>query len=908
MHGAAWGTPLSTDKAAQRSKLASKTLMSESLLIAHDKDTQKSYRLRRLFKSNSISTVDSALAPASPESKRSFFFVNNSLEKLHGCDDLPSPGVNMSPTPGPSPSRKRETERHPHRHQLEGFRSTSTLSAGNSTPSSGKTSLTESYCAVCDFPLVYKLTNEHTVGLDCGHRAHQECYSNTAVQADFKLQCASCRTSSHRLEIRKEENDMGCDGMNTCLNAPLPQAASTSDAVLSARSISSKFLGCDSGAHLSLKPENFLPIRASIVPAYDCISVDTKTLLCLAIFEVPHSLETDYDYRSSAADINYGRAFTEEVSNLKFQGKSLASVFKGRLRLLDTLYVASRNSAWARCRVYLFSKLMIICRADSQGNQAVQFLLNVKDIEQVHIKDLEMGKSLCLINLSKSLPELFLSAEDVGVLHKWQLALYNPKYEFSLAPQISDIEKISKNDHVTREPHVPLDLVLCISLSDVADSVKTRTVVKAIQKLQSNMNSFDRLGIIFFGHSFLKSYALCRKTSGSWDTITEDLASIANSNAQSSFDYNGLLSCCEALLRTYCATRSYASVIIVSDLKGASFSRVPWTFLQAGTPINTFDVSSSNPDLLSRISYTTGGRYVLLEGVTSLLGPLEELVKLEQAYKLKNNLVFLQASGGMQIDCVQSSGFLKSCDIPLTSRKEGTILSAAEHSDAWKNASQLEIGNLRVGHSCTILVELSRKSKRDTLCSTPVSPLAAKAASTTDENTPANGVHVPTLELLNIRWDANEILSLNAASDYSIVTNAAVEITPITRGATAVSIEVLYYKACLDIADLLSGISIFTSCSIYDGVFDLVDAYLKEAEATLCSPSNSSRASCLKYGDTLTSFIVATRETICYYHEKLAAPDRALQLASLVTDTIWCLKTRHSYTSLTPLHVHFLNG
>ncbi|PRT56326.1 hypothetical protein B9G98_03946 [Wickerhamiella sorbophila] len=865
---------------------------------AHEKDSPRSHRLRRLFKS---STSDTPLTPTTPEGQRGSYFVNNSLEKLHGCE-IVSPPDDLTSTPL---NWKKETGRQQHHYQLEDFRSISSTSSYYSTQNLVRTNFRESYCAVCDFPLVYTLSNEHTIELDCGHRAHQECYSNMITQAVSELQCLHCENSRYKLNVTNERDDICYGVANQQPHTPPLRSTKTLEPAFSPSLNSSDLCSYYTSLYAPFQTRNHLALEASITPAYETISDETKKIVCLAKLKVPVHSDSDYDYRSSAADINYGRTFTEELSKVSFHGKLLASVPKGKLRLLDVLYVTYRNNMWVRCYAYLFSKLMIICRVDMQGNQTVQFILSVKDIEQVQLEDLEKGKALCLITLSKALPELFLSTEDEGVLYKWRLALYNPEYEFPLAPRPNGDRDFIQNYVLMREPQVPLDLVFCISLSDVADSVKTRRVVQAIQKLHSTMSSFDRLGIVFFGHSLLKSFPLSRKVCGNWDAITEELVSLTSSKIESSFDYTDLLACCESLLSSYCSTRSFASVIVVSDLKDASFSYVPWTFIKAGTPISTFDISTSNSNILSNISSKTGGRYVLLENVNGLIGPMEELLKFEKMHRLKNNVVSIHPSDDVQILSVISLACMKLGRATMKRVAEDDLSNDIDHSDSRRKTVQIELGNLKAGQAYTFFVELSLDSMKGAFNKA----LAVKTITKEEEvitTTNLNaGARTQSLHLFNMQWDTNETLSPEPISDYSVMKSSTVKITSSYEFAADINIEVLYYKVCLKIADLLSELSFSTPRDSRVGVFGSIESCLKDAEATISSSYASFKNGDNAYSDALASLIVATKGTISYYNERLASLDRLGQLASLVTDTTWCLRTRRSYTILTPLHVHF---
>lgn len=565
-------------------------------------------------------------------------------------------------------------------------------------------------------PLSYTLSNEATVDLECGHCVHQECYLNLN-----KIDGASGSSSVPFCGICGDYSQPADREFNAMDHVQLPAQETPktpTEKIINFESIltppptykrdrknaPSTFTSC----LVYREPlENLCPLRLSAIPEYNHIGPDCAKLSLLIEVGTTDRVEYDHDFRFSAADINIARSCVEELSGLSFRAKPLSVVSMGKLRLTNFMSVSFSGTSWNRSYVYLLTNMLIICRTDSEGQKVVKSTIRVEDILQVRIEEVQNHSVLSLVMSNDTMRKLYLAADSTDTLRKWQLALYYPDYEFPLAPRLSEDSFDGRYRNISA-PLSPLDLILCFSMTGLEDTARARAVLQAVHNTKCKMGFFDRLGVIFFNSDVIKSVPLQHRSWKKWDMISDELESITrHCQSEEPFDYNKLLVHCEELLSEHNASLSMASIIIVSDLRDSKLSYLPWTFVKAGTPINTISTSPCCAFPLSIISSRTGGGFAHLDNGDAMLGALDRLVRTEREHCQKDCRLEITPASGVTITKV--SGWKRSPDEsciagsvprgPYAQTTEGPVQLPT-------GTTQIEIGRLHFGEVRSIVVDV----------------------------------------------------------------------------------------------------------------------------------------------------------------------------------------------------------
>lgn len=250
----------------------------------------------------------------------------------------------------------------------------------------------------------------------------------------------------------------------------------------------------------------------------------------------------------------------------------------GSIRLCDTFLVSQNKETWQKLDCYLFDTILVLIkRYPNSDCRQIKGSVAIKD----HLVSISLprtgnrNKHLISLNLStKSLPCLYLKTTDSTVLENWYSALIDwecvfpshrlvPADDFEGQRLTGNGEAIAMR-RLPTSSHMPTDTVILVPLSGSPNGTKFPAIRSTILSVISEMNLFDRISLVPFGHGAQHHvYGLADSAWKPWTKIVNSLKPTGGAGSRK--DLMDGLNKALNLLEDRETFNPVSSIIVISD-------------------------------------------------------------------------------------------------------------------------------------------------------------------------------------------------------------------------------------------------------------------------------------------------------------------------------------------------------
>lgn len=394
----------------------------------------------------------------------------------------------------------------------------------------------------------------------------------------------------------------------------------------------------------------------------------------------------------------------------------------GFIRLSDTFLVSQDKETWQKLDCYLFDTILVLMkRYPNTNSKQIKGSVAIKD----HLVSISLPrtgnrtKHILSLNLStKSLPHLYLKTADSIALENWYSALMDWEFKFPshrLVPK-DDIygQKLVRNDDETvikRLPtssHMPTDTVILVPLSGSPDGTKFPSIRSSILSIISEMNLFDRIALVPFGHgNHNYVYGLADGAWRPWKNIVNSLKPTGGAGSRQ--DLMNALNTAFNVLEDRETMNPVSSIIVISDslidLVSEDLNMVNSRANLDKINIHTFGVSTRHSaQKLKNVSTVCNGNYFYVRDWNDLHQTVVGQFRSLQSYTHCNLSISISTTPGVSIVGVAGHNpkIEMNCEtssLPLTPTKYTT-------ENLRSHLHCVELGDMTASEQRTFLVQV----------------------------------------------------------------------------------------------------------------------------------------------------------------------------------------------------------
>lgn len=394
----------------------------------------------------------------------------------------------------------------------------------------------------------------------------------------------------------------------------------------------------------------------------------------------------------------------------------------GFIRLSDTFLVSQDKETWQKLDCYLFDTILVLMKRCPDTNaRQMKGSVAIKDhLVSISLPHTGNRKNHILsLNLStKSLPCLYLKTADSIALENWYSALMDWEFKFPshrLVPK-DDLygQKLVRNDNETvtkRLPtssHMPTDTVILVPLSGSPDGTKFPAIRSSILSIISEMNLFDRIALVPFGHgNHNYVYGLADSAWRPWTKILNSLKPTGGAGSRQ--DLMTALNTALNVLEDRETMNPVSSIIVISDslidLVSEDLNMVNSRANLNKINIHTFGVSTRHSaQKLKNVSAVCNGNYFYVRGWNDLHQTVVGQFRSLQSYTHYNLSISISTTPGVSIVGVAGHNpkiemNYETFSLPLTPTKYTT-------ENLRSHLHCVELGDMTASEQRTFLVQV----------------------------------------------------------------------------------------------------------------------------------------------------------------------------------------------------------